>query len=56
MKQKIKQSGLKQKYIADKIGMHPSSLSRCLNKSSPMSDEIKKKINKILKKHIEDRE
>jgi transcriptional regulator with XRE-family HTH domain len=48
LRDKIKSKGLKQKVIADKIGIKESILSRYLSGDRKMPEEIRKKIVKIL--------
>lgn len=50
LKEKIRQSGLKQNWIADKVGIGNSHLTMMLNGNAKMSDEVEDNINKILEK------
>lgn len=54
LKQRIKQSGLKQKFIADAVGVGESHLTMMLNGigSANMSPELEDKINKLLDKYL----
>lgn len=52
LKEKIKQSGLKQQFIADKIGVGSSHLTMMLNENAKMSEDIQVKINSLLKKYL----
>ena len=48
LKSKIKQSGLIQNFIAEKIGVNYAQLSMMLNGKAVMSDEVRRKINVIV--------
>lgn len=50
LKEKIKQSGLKQGFIADKIGVGASHLTMMLNGNATMPEDIRNKINQLLSK------
>lgn len=50
LKLKINQSGLKQKFIAEKIGITPEHLNQMLNGKITLSEEIRNKINDLLSK------
>jgi len=52
LKEKIKQSGLKQGFIADKIGVGASHLTMMLNGNATMTAETELAINKILDKYL----
>jgi ATP phosphoribosyltransferase len=52
LKEKIKQSGLKQGFIADKIGIGASHLSMMLNGNATMPEDVRNKINQLLSKVI----
>lgn len=50
LKEKISKSGLKQKFIAEKIGLTAEHLNLLLNNPEKMSEEIRNKINELLSK------
>jgi len=50
LKERIRLSGLKQSYIADKVGVGASHLTMMLNGNAVMSEEIRNKINELLSK------
>lgn len=50
LKQKIFDAGLKQKFIAEKIGITPEHLNMMLNGKITLSEEIRNKINDLLSK------
>ena len=50
LKEQIAQSGLKQKFIAEKVGVGDSHLTMMLNGNAVMSEDIRNKINELLKK------
>lgn len=52
LKEKIKLSGLKQVFIADKIGIGQSHLTMMLNGNAVMPEEIRNKINDLLSKVV----
>lgn len=50
LKEKIRDSGLKQSYIAARIGVGQSHLTMMLNGNATMPEEIRNKINELLDK------
>ena len=48
IKERIKACGLKQKYIAGKIGITPNYLYMCLSGTRRLSDEKLKQLKKLL--------
>lgn len=52
LKERIKQSGLKRKFIASKIGIGSSHLTMMLNGNANMPENVEKNINKLLNKII----
>lgn len=50
LKEKIKESGLKQNFIADKCGVGHSHFSMMLNGSVTMPESVRNKINELLLK------
>lgn len=46
----IKESGLKKSYIAKELGVTPVYLSYCLNGKRDMTDDLKYRILRIIKK------
>jgi len=52
LKEKIRQSGLKQGFIADKVGVGPSHLTMMLNGNATMPEDVRNKINQLLDKVI----
>lgn len=50
LKQKIKDSGLKQKFIAEKIGISEAHLTMMLNNNATMPEKVRNGINDILLK------
>ena len=50
LKERIRLSGLKQSYIADKVGVGASHLTMMLNGNAVMSEGIRNKINELLSK------
>lgn len=50
LKQRIKNSGLKQKFIAEKVGVGDTHLTMMLNGNAIMSNEVHKKIVDLLAK------
>lgn len=52
LKEKISSSGLKQKFIAENIGIGETHLSMMLNGTANMSEEVKSKLINLLKKYL----
>lgn len=52
LKEKIKQSGLKQNFIAKKLGIGDTHLTMMLNGNATMPEDIRNKINELLLKVI----
>lgn len=50
LKEAIKQSGLKQNWIAIKVGIGNAHLTMMLNGKAKMGDMVRKKIEKLLEK------
>lgn len=50
LREKIKASGLKQKFIAEKVGISESHLTMMLNENASMPEIVRNKINDLLKK------
>lgn len=50
LKEKIRLSGLKKNFIADKVGVSPAHLTMMLNENATMPEEIRNKINALLTK------
>jgi predicted XRE-type DNA-binding protein len=48
LKERIKQSGLKQSYIAERVGISASHLTMMLNEKAKMSETVKIKIDNLL--------
>lgn len=48
--EKIKASGLKQKFIAEKVGVSEAHLSMMLNENANMPERVRNLINDLLKK------
>lgn len=51
LKLRIKRSGLKQKFIANSVGISESHLTMMLNKGATMSDRVRNEIITILEKY-----
>lgn len=50
LKERIRQSGLKQVFIAEKLGIGSSHLTMMLSGNAVMPEDIRNKINELLKK------
>jgi len=50
LKDLIRQSGLKQQFIADKIGVGASHLTMMLNGNANMPEDVRNKITDLLKR------
>lgn len=50
LKEKIRLSGLKQVFIAEKIGIGQSHLTMMLNGNAVMPEDVRNKINELLKR------
>lgn len=50
LKKKIKESGLKQKFIADRVGIGESHLTMMLNNNATMPESVRNAINDLLSK------
>lgn len=48
LKRKIKESGLKQRFIADKLGIGEAHLTMMLNENATMPEHIRNAINELL--------
>ena len=48
IKELIKSSGLKKKFIAAKLGIHPAYLSQVLSGSVPLTERLKERIINLL--------
>jgi len=49
--ERIKQTGLKKKWIAEQIGISNISLSHYINGTRNFPDDVKKKLNDIINAH-----
>lgn len=50
LKERIKESGLKQNYIADKCGVGHAHFSMMINGTATMPEHVRNKINELLAK------
>lgn len=50
LKKRIKESGLKQRFIAEKLGIGESHLTMMLNEKATMPESIRNEINQLLAK------
>lgn len=50
LKKRIKDSGLKQRFIADKIGIGETHLTMMLNERATMPESVRNAINELLTK------
>lgn len=50
LKQRIIDSGLKQKFVADKVGVSEAYFAMMLNGNASMPEDIRNKVNELLKK------
>jgi len=50
LKEKIQKSGLKQNFIAEKVGVGNSHLTMMLNGNAVMPEDVRNKINELLSK------
>lgn len=52
LKEQIQESGLKQKFIADRVGVGESHLTMMLNGNATMPEHVRNKITELLKKVV----
>lgn len=50
LKRKIKESGLKQKFIAEKVGISEAHFTMMLNENAVMPEAVRNSINSLLQK------
>lgn len=55
LKERIRLSGLKQSFIAEKVGIGSSHLTMMLNGNAVMSEDIRNKINELLSLYLVDK-
>lgn len=50
LKEKILQSGLKQKFVAKSVGLSPEHFNLMLNEKADMPESVRNKVNELLTK------